>query len=75
MNQGALLYAGLFDGVERSELQVGAGRKGYVHVARGKITVNGQALGAGDAMKTGSGEIVLERGQDAEVLVFDLPED
>src|SRR5207237_9155533 len=72
MNQDALLYAGLFDGVERSELKVGAGRKGYVHVARGKIAVNGQALGAGDAMKTGSGEIVLERGQDAEGLLFVL---
>ena len=28
--------------------------KGYVHVARGRIAVNGQALEAGDALKTGT---------------------
>jgi redox-sensitive bicupin YhaK (pirin superfamily) len=73
MNQNALLYAGLFDGAERAKLEVGPGRKSYVHVARGKITVNGQALGAGDALKAGPGAIALEGGQNAEVMVFDLP--
>jgi quercetin 2,3-dioxygenase len=73
MNQDALLYAGLFDGAERAELQLDAGRRGYVHVARGRITVNGQVLGAGDALKTGDVRLVLENGQAAEVLVFDLP--
>ena len=73
MNQDAFLYAGLLDGDERARLEIAAGRKGYVHVARGKVTVNGQALGAGDALKTGSGAIELEHGQGAEVLVFDLP--
>ena len=73
MNQNALLYAGLFDGAERAKLEVGPGRKSYVHVARGKISVNGQALGAGDALKAGPGAIALEGGQNAEVLVFDLP--
>lgn len=73
MNQDALLYAGLFDGAERAELRMDAGRRGYVHVARGRITVNGQVLGAGDALKTGDVRLVLENGQAAEVLVFDLP--
>src|SRR2546430_787650 len=41
--------------------------------ARGTMTVNGQALGAGDALKIGSGAIEIERGHGAEVLVFDLP--
>ena len=75
MNQDAFLYAGLFDGDERAQLEIPAGRKGYVHVARGTVTVNGQPLGAGDALKAGSGAIELERGQGAEVLVFDLPGD
>jgi hypothetical protein len=44
-------------------------------VARGTVTVNGQPLGAGDALKAGSGAIEIERGQGAEVLVFDLPGD
>ena len=74
MNQDACLYAGLFDGAERAELTIAAARKGYVHVARGRITVNGHALAAGDALKTGGGTIQLEGGDGAEVLVFDLPE-
>src|SRR5688572_4136683 len=74
MNQDAFLYAGLFDGSERAELTIGPARKGYVHVARGSITVNGHALGAGDALKTGGGTITLDSGKAAEVLVFDLPE-
>ncbi|HEX7054291.1 MAG TPA: pirin family protein [Burkholderiales bacterium] len=73
MNQDAFLYAGLFDGAERARLALGAGRKGYVHVARGAIRVNGHALGAGDALKAGPGELLLEGGRNAEVLVFDLP--
>jgi redox-sensitive bicupin YhaK (pirin superfamily) len=74
MNQDALLYAGLFDGAERASLPLAAGRKGYVHVARGKIEVNGQPLGPGDALKLdGVKAIELKSGREAEVLVFDLP--
>jgi redox-sensitive bicupin YhaK (pirin superfamily) len=74
MNQDALLYAGLFDGAERAELTLAAGRKGYVHVARGRIEVNGQRLDVGDALKLdGVKSIELKNGREAEVLVFDLP--
>ncbi|MDP1537987.1 MAG: pirin family protein [Burkholderiales bacterium] len=73
MNQDGLLYAGLFDGAENAALTIAAGRRAYVHVARGRITVNGQSLGAGDAVKTGAGPLTIEGGQAAEVLVFDLP--
>jgi quercetin 2,3-dioxygenase len=73
IHQDARVYAGLFDGAERAEQPLARGRKAYVHVARGEISVNGQALRAGDALKTDSGPIALERGRDAEVLVFDLP--
>ncbi len=73
MNQHALLYAGLFDGAERGELEIAAGRRSYIHVARGSITVNGRRLDAGDALKAGAGALTLEQGQAAEVLVFDLP--
>ena len=75
LHQNALLYAGLFDGAERAELTIAPGRLGYVHVARGKLTVNGHPLGAGDAVKTGSETVTLSQGQGAEVLVFDLPEE
>ena len=69
LQQDALLYAGLFDGKESASLKT---RKAYVHVARGRITVNGHALDTGDALMS-AGEVVLEKGQVAEVLVFDLP--
>jgi len=73
LHQDALIYAGLFDGAELAELALAAGRKGYVHLARGDISVNGQPLGAGDALKSDGGTIVLSAGRAAEVLVFDLP--
>jgi quercetin 2,3-dioxygenase len=73
IHQDASLYAGLFDGAERARLEIAPRRKGYVHVVRGALTVNGEPLVAGDALQTASGPIELERGKGAEVLVFDLP--
>jgi len=69
----ASLHAGLFDGDEHATLALAAGRLGYVHLARGALHVNGQALAAGDAMLLrGESQVALSRGRDAEVLVFDL---
>ncbi|MCS7101440.1 MAG: pirin family protein [Burkholderiaceae bacterium] len=71
--QDAIVYAGLFDGAESAHLTLAAGRLAYVHVARGALDVNGHRLGAGDALQTDEGVVILARGQAAEVLVFDLP--
>ncbi len=69
----AALYAGLFDGSETAELALNPARKGYVHLVRGALEVNGQRIGAGDAVLVqGESRIVLTHGADAEVLVFDL---
>ena len=69
----ARLYAGLFDGDEFATLAIATGRRVYVHVARGSVTVNGHALIAGDALKCiGVSEIKISGGTQAEVLVFDL---
>ena len=69
----ASLYAGLFDGNERATLALEPGRLGYVHVARGALQVNGQVLAAGDAaLLRDESQVELTRGQDADVLVFDL---
>jgi redox-sensitive bicupin YhaK (pirin superfamily) len=74
IHQDARVYAGLFDAGERAELDVAPGRMLYVHLARGAVTANGTALSAGDALEmTASAKLTLESGQDAEVLVFDLP--
>ena len=74
IHQDAAVYATLLDGDDVVKQPVASDRKVYVHVARGEITVNGQPLIAGDALKAeGERELVLEQGRAAEVLVFDLP--
>ena len=73
IHQDASVYAGLFDGGEQARHPLAAGRKGYVHVVRGSVVVNRVALGAGDALKSGDGDISVEGGQGAEILLFDLP--
>jgi len=76
IHQDAQVYAGLFDGAEQAQLQVAAGRLIYIHVARGRIIANGNALEAGDALKLpDEPELRLSGGAAAEVLVFDLPAD
>jgi redox-sensitive bicupin YhaK (pirin superfamily) len=73
IHQDAKVFAGLFDGDERAEYPVGDDRQVYVHVARGTITANGHVLDAGDALAmTEAGTLTLDKGQGAEVLVFDL---
>ncbi|HWQ38209.1 MAG TPA: pirin family protein [Burkholderiales bacterium] len=74
IHQDARVYAALLDGAERAEHTIQMGRRAYVHVARGRATVNGHPLEAGDALKaTGEQRIVIEQGEGAEVLLFDLP--
>ncbi|MGZ8138010.1 pirin family protein [Bordetella bronchiseptica] len=74
IHQDARLYAGLFDGTESAELPLAAGRRSWVHVARGSLVVNGQRLGAGDGLALQDEAAVrLGDGEGAEVLVFDLP--
>ena len=74
IHQDAIMLSGLFDGEERSELPLAAGRLGYVHVARGEATVNGRKLAAGDALLLQDEPLLtIEQGNRAEVLVFDLP--
>ncbi len=73
IHQDAYLYAALLDGAERATHRLDRGRRAYVHVARGKLSVNGMPLAAGDALKASAvDEIVLQQGEDAEVLLFDL---
>jgi len=74
IHQDALVYAGIFDAGDAARLKLGAGRRAYVQVARGTVSVNGQELKAGDGAKiAGAGEIALGNGKSGEVLLFDLP--
>jgi hypothetical protein len=69
----AALYAGLFDAGESAQLALDPRRLAYVHMARGKLRVNGVELAQGDAAKfDGETRLQFDHGDGAEVLVFDL---
>ncbi len=73
IHQDVRLYAGLFDGDESATLELAPGRRAWVHVARGSLTVNGVALAVGDAVAiSDETRVALSGGDSAEVLVFDL---
>ena len=72
IRQDADIYAGLFEDEETAQHVIARGRRCYVHVARGSVVINGEALSRGDAFTTGSGEINISSGQNAELLLFDL---
>ena len=74
IHQDVRVYAGLFDGAERAELHLPAGRRAWVQVARGSLTLGDTPLAAGDGARSeGPARLTLRDGADAEVLVFDLP--
>ncbi len=73
LHADARLYAGLLDGSESTTLTLDPARKAYVHIVRGELAVNGQLLAAGDAaLLQDETALSLDRGNHAEVLVFDL---
>ena len=73
IHANARLYAGLFDGAEHAAIDIDQHRKAYVHVIRGKLLVNGQALQGGDALMVEDESVLkMSQGEAAEVLVFDL---
>jgi redox-sensitive bicupin YhaK (pirin superfamily) len=73
-HQDALLFAALPDDGASVTYQLGADRTGYLHVARGRVRVDGTELSAGDAARLPGGAELTVEGVDAgEVLLFDLP--
>jgi redox-sensitive bicupin YhaK (pirin superfamily) len=74
IHQDADLYAALVDGAESVQFGPKPGRRIYAHVVRGAAEVNGQPLAAGDAMKLSGSDnkVRIEKGRNAEILLFDL---
>lgn len=67
------LYGTLLEAGEEVQHELAPGRKAYVHVARGNVTVNGQPLGSGDGAKIEDTRRAHFEGlSSAEVLLFDL---
>lgn len=73
IHQDARVYAALLDGADTVTHTLAAGRKAYVHVARGSVTVNGHVLAGGDGARiSGESSIGFSKGSQAEILLFDL---
>ena len=73
LHADAAIYGGLFDGAEEARQPLDPARKTYVHVVSGQAEINGERLGAGDALRLERElELTIRHGEDAEVLVFDL---
>ena len=74
IHQDSLVYAGIMEEGDSVRQELTPGRRAYVHLARGAVSVNGEKLKAGDGAKIdGATEIRLHDGSHGEVLVFDLP--
>jgi len=73
VHQDVDLWVTLVEAGEQRELRLRPGRHGWVHVARGSVTVNGTALGEGDGgAVSGEDRLAFAGKEPAEVLVFDL---
>ncbi len=73
LHADARIRAGLFDQDERAELPLDPQRIAYVQLLRGSLHVSGHTLQAGDALRLDAEtRLVLDGGDNAEVLVFDL---
>lgn len=71
--QDIRVYAGLIDGEESAEIDLAPNRYAYVHVARGKVSMNGKTLKAGDGARVrDERKLTFDKGEGAEILVFDM---
>lgn len=74
IHQDAYVYASMLDGKDAVTHRLAAGRRAYVHVARGAVKANGTPLKGGDGVKIeNESAIELKDAREGEVLVFDLP--
>jgi quercetin 2,3-dioxygenase len=73
IHQDARVLAAILGASETLDYSLAAGRKAYLHVARGSLQANGYALSAGDAlMFSDEKHVVLANADNAEVLLFDM---
>jgi redox-sensitive bicupin YhaK (pirin superfamily) len=73
-HQGSLLYGTLLAAGEEVGHRLESGRRGYVHIARGRATVNGESLSSGDGLAVEAVDRIELTGiEAAEILLFDLP--
>lgn len=70
----ASVYAATLDGEERIDHDLGSIQRAWVQVAGGRLRLNDEWLETGDGVAIeGGGLITLDKGEQAEVLLFELP--
>jgi redox-sensitive bicupin YhaK (pirin superfamily) len=73
INQDADLFLGRLAEGERVAHEFKPGRHAWLHVAEGRVRVNGQSLDAGDAVAfDDAGRVEVAGESDAQILLFDL---
>ncbi len=74
MHQDAALLGTLLSAGKGVTHELAPGRSAWVQIVRGRAMVNGEELGAGDAVGVTEEELVaIEAGEETELLLFDLP--
>jgi len=74
IHQNATIHAGRIDAADQASYTLASGRRAYVHIARGSLTLNGQKMSAGDGARINDESTLrFENGNNAELLLFDLP--
>jgi len=74
IRQDARVYASVLAPGEAVTHALGAGRRAWVQVVRGTLSLNALSLAAGDGVGIADvAELGLRAGTDCELLLFDLP--
>ncbi|MEM7259802.1 MAG: pirin family protein, partial [Pseudomonadota bacterium] len=67
------IYAATLDQSQVISFQLRQGRRGWIQVAKGELSVNDLPLSCGDGLAvTASGGLSLANGNNAEIILFDL---
>ena len=74
IGQDARLWASVLAVGEQLDFALAADRLAYVHLVRGSLKLNGQSMAGGDGAKIASEtNLQFVAGEEAEILLFDLP--
>ena len=73
IHQDARVFAAIVDKGQELTHSFAAGRKGWLHIAQGRVMVNGRELATGDAVAlTDEASVTVAGAEPSEVLLFDL---
>lgn len=74
IGQDVSMYGGLLNAGETVDQKLEPGRSAWLHMARGRMQINGQPLGPGDGAAIHEETLLNLTGEDqAEFVLFDLP--